>query len=367
MMKITDLSVTLFNWNSAPWRAGNVTFGDHKLLGVVTVQTDEDIEGHAFLGSSRQGAEAYVGPLMEFVKPVIVGRNPLDIGAIWNRLWKLNRNVSTNAIGAVDVALWDAAGKVAGLPIHRLLGSCRDRVPVYASSGWLPTPEAYGEEALHFKSLGWNAYKIHPHGIPGDDIKICSAVRHAVGDDMVLMLDSMWAYGYEDAVRVGRAIEALDYFWYEDPLAEEDLYNSIKLRNKLDIPIMSTEYAPGRLYGMAQWIQQMATDFLRGDVAVSGGITPLVKIAHLAEAFRMKCEIHHGGNSLNNVANLHVTMAINNCDYYEVFPSSGSNKYGLVEDIEADDQGFVYAPEKPGLGYDIDWDLVEREKTQIIG
>ena len=365
-MKITDLSVTLFNWNSKPWRAGNITFGDHKLLGVVTVHTDEDIEGYAFLGSSRQGADAYVGPLMEFVKPVIIGQNPLDIGVIWNRLWKLNRNVSTNAIGAVDVALWDVAGKVAGLPIHRLLGTCRDRVPAYASSGWLPTPEAYGEEALHFKSLGWPAYKIHPHGIPGDDIKICRAVRHAVGDDMILMLDSMWAYGYEDAVRVGRAIEALDYFWYEDPLAEEDLYNSIKLRNKLDIPIMSTEYAPGRLYGMAQWIQQMATDFLRGDVAVSGGITPLVKIAHLAEAFRMKCEIHHGGNSLNNVANLHVTMAINNCDYYEVFPSNGSNKYGLVEDIEVDDQGFVYAPEKPGLGYDIDWDLVAREKTQIV-
>ena len=76
---------------------------------------------------------------------------------------------------------------------------------------------------------------------------------------------------------------------------------------------MSTEYAPGRLYGMAQWVQQMATDILRGDVAVTGGITPLVKIAHMAEAFRMKCEIHHGGNSLNNVANLHVTMAVPNC------------------------------------------------------
>ena len=85
----------------------------------------------------------------------------------------------------------------------------------------------------------------------------------------------------------------------------------------------------------------MATDILRGDVAVTGGITPLIKIAHLAEAFRMKCEIHHGENSLNNVANLHVTMTVNNCDYYEVFPSSGANKFGLVEDIEVDDQGLV--------------------------
>ena len=108
------------------------------------------------------------------------------------------------------------------------------------------------------------------------------------------------------------------------------------------------------------------SDKLRGDVAVTGGITPLIKIAHLAEAFRMKCEIHHGGNSLNNVANLHVIMAMNNCDYYEVFPSSGANKFGLVEDVEVDSQGLVYAPERPGLGYEIDWELIEREKVQVV-
>ncbi|HEY7709946.1 MAG TPA: enolase C-terminal domain-like protein [Candidatus Entotheonella sp.] len=365
-MKITDVSVTMFNWNSASWQTGTGSFGGKRLLGIVTVHTDAGVEGHAFLGSSRQGADAYAGPLIEFVKPFIVGQNPLDSGAIWERMWKMNRSVSTNAIGAVDVALWDIAGKVAGLPIHRLLGTCRDRVPAYASSGWLPTPEAYGEEAQHFQSLGWPAYKIHPHGTAKPDIDICRAVRQAVGDDMILMLDSMWSYGYADAVRVGRAIEELDYFWYEDPLVEEDMYNYIKLRNKLDIPIMSTEYAPGRLYGMAQWVQHMATDILRGDVAVTGGITPLIKIAHLAEAFKMKFEVHHGGNSLNNVANLHVTMAITNCDYYEVFPCSGANKYALVEDIEVDDQGLVYAPEKPGLGYEIDWELVEREKVQVV-
>ena len=173
------------------------------------------------------------------------------------------------------------------------------------------------------------------------------------------MLDSMWAYTYEEALRVGRAIEALDYFWYEDPLAEEDIYGYVKLHSKLDIPIMATEYAPGGFYGMAQWVHQGATDILRGTWLSRGGVTPLVKIAHLAEAFRMKCEIHHGGNSLNNVANLHVTMAIPNCDYYEVFPASGANKYGLVADIEVDERGLVHAPEEPGLGYEIDWDLVK--------
>ena len=360
-MKVTDLSVKMVRW-----KTGSGPFGGEKLLGVVTVHTDEGVQGHAFLGSSRQGADAFVGPLMEFVKPILMGSNPLDIGAIWVKMWKTNRSVSTYAIGAVDVALWDIAGQVAGLPIHRLLGTCRDSVPAYASSPWHSSPEEYAEEALHFRSLGWTAYKIHPHGVPSEDMEICRVVRDAVGDDMVLILDSTWSYGYEDALKVGRVAESLGYLWYEDPLAEEDICNYVKLKSKLDIPIISTEFAPGRFYGMAQWILQGATDALRGDVAVTGGITPLIKVAHMAEGFRMKCELHHGGNSLNDVANLHVIMAIGNCDYYEVFPAHGANKYGLVKDVEVDGQGLIYAPEKPGLGYEIDWELVEREMVQEV-
>ena len=366
-MKITNIKVTMFNWKQSAWKTGvGTTFGGATLLGILTVETDEGIEGNAFLGSSRQGADDLAGPMLKFLKPLLIGRNPLDIGAIWWDMWKENRSVTTNAIGAIDVALWDIAGKVAGLPIHRLIGTCRDSVPAYSSTAWHATTEEYAAEAQYFQSLGWTAHKIHPHGEPKMDIKICQAVREAVGNDMTLMLDSMWAYCYEDALRVGRAIEELDYFWYEDPLVEEDIYNYVKLHDKLDIPIMSTEYAPGRLYGMAHWIQSYATDILRGDVAVSGGISPLIKIAHIAEGFGMKFEIHHGGNSLNNVANLHVTMAIRNCDYYEVFPANGANKYALVNDIEVDDKGLVYAPTAPGLGFEIDWDLVKREFAQEV-
>ena len=105
-MKITDLKVTMFKWNFAPWKTGvGTAFGGQKLLGVMTITTDEGIEGHSFLGSSRQGADAFTGPLIEFIKPMLMGRNPLDIGAIWKQMWKQNRSVSTNAIGAVDVAL----------------------------------------------------------------------------------------------------------------------------------------------------------------------------------------------------------------------------------------------------------------------
>jgi L-alanine-DL-glutamate epimerase-like enolase superfamily enzyme len=366
-MKVTNIKVDMFNWRSEAWKTGvGTTFGDTRQLGIVTVETDDGISGNAFLGSSRMGADHFVRGLIEFIKPLVVGRDPQDIGSIWWDMWKMNRSVSTYVIGAIDICLWDINGKIAGQPIHRLLGTCKESVPVYSSTAYHATKEEYAEEAVGIKEMGWVAHKIHPHGDPRVDIEISRAVRKAVGDDMKLMLDSMWAYKYADALRVGRAIEELDFYWYEDPLVEEDIYNYVKLHDKLDIPIMSTEYAPGRYYGMTPWITQYATDILRGDVAVTGGITPLVRLCHLAEGFNMKCEIHHGGNSLNNVANLHVTMAVPNCEFYEFFPCTGANVYGLVKDIEFDDKGLVHAPTGPGLGYEIDWDLVKREHTATV-
>ena len=366
-MKIVNVRFVLFRWPCKTWKIGQgVTLGGTKPLGIVEIETDEGISGNAFLGSARFPADHFTKSLLEFVKPMILGRDPRDIGAIWSQLWKMNRDVFTQVIGAIDICLWDINGKLADQPIHRLIGTCKKRVPAYSSTAYHETTEAYAQEALHFKELGWKAHKIHPHGFPAADIEICRKVREAVGADMTLMLDASWAYGFENALRVGRAIEELDFYWYEDPLAEEDIYNYVKLLGKLDIPVMSTEFAPGRLYGMAQWIMQYATDMVRGDVAVFGGITPLIRLCHLADGFKLKCEIHHGGNSLNNVANLHVTMAVPNCEFYEVFPCTGANKFGLIEDIEVDSNGFVYAPEKPGLGYEIDWDLVSRNHMATL-
>ena len=367
-MKITDVTLTMVAWavpkGSYPGQA--VAFGGDKELAVITVSTDEGVNGYSFMGSAMRSAVDNAGLLLTYLKPVLIGQNPLDVGRLWHKLWRCNRFASLVAISALDIALWDIAGKVANLPIHRLLGTCRDSVPAYASSAYMPATQDYAEEAIYYKSQGWKAYKIHPHARPDEDIEISRVVRNAVGDDMVLMLDSCWAYGYEDAVRVGRAIEELGFYWYEDPLPEDDIYNYVKLRQKLDIPILATEYAPGGLYGLTPFILQGATDILRGDVRVKGGITALNKICHLAEAFRMKCEIHHGGNSLNNVANLHVTMAVENCEYFEVLLPEAAQKYGLVYDIEVDRQGLVHAPEKPGLGYEIDWELVKSKQTRVL-
>jgi len=368
-VKVTDVTLTLFAWRGIPsTQYGRHTgrFGGESQLGLLTVKTDAAVEGHAFLGSAMRGAHLDAASLIQYLKPVVLGQDPLERERLYQAMSQRSRATTLRAIGAMDVALWDIAGKVAALPIHRLLGSYRDRVPAYASSAVLGSKEAYAEEAARFKAEGWTAYKIHPPTDPAVDIEICRAVRKAVGDGFTLMLDSTWAYDYPAALRVGRAIEELGFYWYEDPLADDDIYNYVKLKAQLHIPILATEYAPGGFTAFAPWIVARATDFLRGDVAVKGGITSLVKTAHLAEAFHMNFEVHHGGNSLNNLANLHVIMAIKNCEFFEVLLPAGAQKYGLVHDIEVDGAGFVHAPEGPGLGAAIDFALVERGKLSVL-
>ena len=177
------------------------------------------------------------------------------------------------------------------------------------------------------------------------------------------MRESTWSYESPDALRVGGTIQDLGFYWYEDPLPYDDIYSYVKLKQVLVIPLMATEMPMSGPTSYAPWVMNQATDYLRGDVALKGGLTSCLKTAHLAEAFQMNYEVHHGGNSLNNIANLHLIMAIPNCEYFEVLLPDDVQKHGLVQDIEVDSKGLVYAPEGPGLGAEIDFDLIERNKV----
>ncbi|MBL6954836.1 MAG: mandelate racemase [Alphaproteobacteria bacterium] len=368
-MKIDDVTLTLFAWDDIPaTRYGNHTgqFSGSSQLGLLTIRTDDGLEGHAFLGSASFSADQDGLGLIKNLKPLIMGEDPRDREKLYRRLWSKNRYCTLRAIGAVDVALWDLGAKAANMPLYKMLGAYRDKVPAYASSAVLSDPAAYAEQAVQFRDQGWAAYKIHPPTQWQTDIKVCEAVRAAVGDDYKIMLDSTWSYNYEEAIKVGRAIEGLGFHWYEDPLADDDMYNCIKLREKLDIPLMATEYSPGGFTSYVPWLLNRATDYLRGDVAVKGGITSILKTAHLAQAFAMNYEVHHGGNSLNNYANLHVILAIANCQFFEVLLPSEAQKYGIIDDLTPDSDGFIHAPTGPGLGANIDFDLIERKKLTVL-
>ncbi len=368
-MKITDLTVTMFE-RTIP----KASYGRHTLpgtgtlsMGLVTVSTDSGISGHAFLGSPVRTAELDAQSLIIALKSVVVGRDPLQREAIYKDLARRSGLSTWRCIGAVDVALWDIAGKIANLPIYQLIGGFKEKAPAYASSpGWADV-ERYVEEAQMVKSLGYAAYKIHPPRLdPDEDLAVARAVRKAVGDDYRLMFDSTGVYNYVQALRVGKELQDLGFYWFEDPLPFEDIYNYTKLKQKLDIQIVATELSPGAFHAYEPWISQKATDALRGDVALKGGITSCVKTAHLAEGFRMNYELHHGGNSLNNVANLHVFCAIQNTEYFEVVLPDEAQKCGLIQDLVVGPDGFVHVPKGPGLGVEIDFDLIERSKTRVL-
>ena len=368
-MRITDLSVTMFEWRGLPaasYSDKNPAAQATPELGLVSIETDAGITGHSFLGASFRSARLDVLSLTGHLKSAVMGQDPLEHERLWQVLSRRIRATTYRCIGAIDVALWDIAGKVAKLPIHQMLGTCRRKVPAYVSSSVLASHEAYLEQAGAMREAGFRAYKVHPPAGLDATIRLCRALRDLLGPDYRLMIDPAGAFSYPEALRLGRVLEELDFYWYEDPLAEDDVGNYVKLRQKLDIPLMATEYSPGGFHAYAPWLMAQATDYLRGDVAIKGGLTAILKAAHLAEAFHMNFEIHHGGNSLNNFANLHVMMAIDNCEYFEVLLPERAQKYGLIKDIEVDSEGFVHVVDEPGLGAQIDFELIRRNTTEII-
>lgn len=366
---ITDVSLTIFRWTGLPrvTYTRNATGADGEgRLGLVTVTTDAGICGHAFLGASFRPVDIDARGLIDNLKPIVLGQNPLDRERLYKEMMTQNRSIMFRPIGAMDVALWDIAGKVAGLPIYRLIGSCRESLPAYASSATLGSIEEYEQQALEAKAAGYHAYKAHPPKDRSLHIPLLRRLREVVGDDYGLMYDPAAIYSYGEAVKIGRVLEELDYLWFEDPLPVDDAYNLSKLCAELDIPVMSTEYAWGGFLGYASWITQRATDALRGDVALKGGITGVLKSAHLAEAFNMKYELHHGGNSLNNLANAHVALGISNCDYFEVILPHTVQKYGLKTELSLDEMGHIRPFDGPGLGADIDFDLIARMTVEVL-
>src|SRR5262252_4329327 len=364
-MKIDAVELTLFAWDDVPptqYTSGAQNQSGKSNLALLSIKTTAGIEGNAFLGSAVNPAETDAGALIRFLKPVLMGNDPLAREDLHAAMRARQRHLGLRAIGACDTALWDIAAKAAGMPLNVFLGSTRSSIGAYASSQVLDSAAAYAEEAEEFRSDGWKAYKIHPPHGPDLDIKVCEAVRKAVGDDYTLMLDSTWSYRYPEALRVGRAIERLGFLWYEDPLNEEDIYCYVKLAQKLDIPILATEYPAGDIGSYAVWLTERATDYLRGDIPQKGGLTTMLKTAHLAEAFHMNYEVHHGGNSLNNMAQLHFACAIRNTTYFEVLLPHGAHKYGLKNDIAIDKNGLAHCPREPGIGAKINFDLIKRKQ-----
>jgi L-alanine-DL-glutamate epimerase-like enolase superfamily enzyme len=331
--------------------------------GVGRITTSDGIEGIATFWAARSGAitDAY---LSDVIAPVILGHSIHDREKIWHDFWNIDRHGAFFPVflpGPIDVALWDAAARTAGLPLHRYLGSYRTSMPVYASSLWLPAIDDYVREALHYKERGFKAYKVHPCGPSSMDMAIHAAVREAVGPDMILMTDPVAEYTLPEAIRVARHLEQLGYYWFEEPFRDYELDKYAKLAAAVDIPIVGTETTRGGPWGVAQAIKADALDMVRADVSWKGGITGTLKVCHLAEAHGINCELHTTTMGPMDVANLHVACAVRNSEYFELFVPEDTFQLPMKQSLRdlMDADGNIHVPEGPGLGIDIDWDVVD--------
>ncbi|MHB8992176.1 MAG: enolase C-terminal domain-like protein [Chloroflexota bacterium] len=363
-MKITDVKVQCYSYPMVALHRAR--FGATQEATLVRIQTDEGLEGYA-TARSQGGTSGRViaEAVLATARPRLIGEDPSRREMLWQRLFALDRAsyLPIFVTGAIDVALWDLAGKALGAPVWKLLGGYRESLPAYASSAPLPTIDAYVAEAQAYRERGWKAYKMHPFCDPILDVELCKAVRAAVGPEMALMLDPMGSYDHRQALLVGRELEKLGFYWYEEPLNDYDLRGYAELCRALDIPVVAAEVVAGSFRSTAQYITQGAGDILRADVYWRGGITGVMKTAHLCEAFGIKAELHHGATPLMDVANLHCAVAMGNCDYFEVLVPEDSYRYGLKEYPQVDAEGNVRAPIGPGLGVEIDWDYLENHTT----
>ena len=310
--------------------------------------------GRSSLGSGHLAAAS--------LRPFFVGRNALDREAAWqdwrvaDRWW---HHLPIYLYGPVDCCLWILAAQAAGQPLWRYIGGVRSEVPVYASSLVLPDVEAYAAEAATVRDAGFKAYKTHPPGRDFDeDVAIHRAVREAVGPDFALMADPVAAYSLEQAVRFGRELEALGYQWLEEPLPDENFAALRELTRILDIPVVGTEVLAKHPYSVAECVSTRVVDAVRADVSWTGGITGSLKTARLAEAFHMNCELHTTIFHPLELVNLHLNGAVANSTYLELLWPTGQFDFGLQAPLPIKD-GIARMPESPGLGIDLDWDLID--------
>ena len=335
---------------------------------VVTMKTDEGIEGTSF-GFAGRGVEMAGQVAATSLKPFFLGKDPLARERHWKEFRTYDRwwnHVPIYSYGPFDNCLWDIAGKVAGMPVYKLLGFYRERVPVYGSSLVLPSPQAYADQALEVKGAGFHAYKLHPPGDYEFDLKAYRACREAVGPDYRLMADPVAAYSYDQALRMGRELEKLDYYWFEEPLFDVDFHSLRKLTAKLDIPVCGTEVLAGSHYSTAECITTGVVDMVRTDVSWKGGITAVMKTAHLAESFGVRCEVHTAIYHPLELINLHCCCAISNCEFLELLVPVETMDFGLSTKLIIDAEGYAHPPEKPGLGPDYDWDFIENCTTRVL-
>ncbi|HIF72876.1 MAG TPA: mandelate racemase/muconate lactonizing enzyme family protein [Dehalococcoidia bacterium] len=339
-------------------------YSKHHETTVIKIETDTGIIGWG-------EAQSPVSPrtthtiIEDLVRPLIMGRDPFDIEAIWTRNYGAMRERGhptgfyIDAIGGTDIALWDIVGKATGKPVHKLAGGrYRDKIKLYAGiSG--TDPEKVADKAEEHVGYGYQALKLHLLLDAEGVAEIASTVRKRIGPSIMLMCDVHMRQSVSSAIKLGRELEKLDFTWLESPLVPEDIPGAVALSEALDMAVAIGEWSRTR-YEMREAFERRAYDIVMHDIARTG-ITEGHRIGTIADTYNIPVAPHVGGGGILSVAST-VEYSASCSNFMIMEHSHHANRYknAITAQEYGPKNGFFEPSDKPGLGIEIDQSLVEK-------
>ncbi len=320
-MKITKVTSHVLQYDMPELLGYSQQYYDKRTAHLVEVETDEGITGWGECFGPGNVAIANKAIVERVIQPLVLGENPLNRDVLWHKVYNLLRDhgqkgMPMQSLSGVDIALWDIAGKVAGLPLHMMIGGKhRDDIPVYGYGMMLrPEPvyelaKRFEDEAASIKGMGFAATKMKIGLGPKDDVKLAEAVRRGVGDEFPFMADANHCYTTSDAFFVGHALEELDAYWFEEPIAPEDLDGYRELRAGLKVNISGGEAEFNR-WGWRNLLEARALSIAQPEVCALGGISEYLRVLALCHAHFTPVINHVWGSAIAVATNMHLLAAM---------------------------------------------------------
>ena len=320
-MKITKITSHVLGYDLPETLGYSQQYYKKRTSHIVEVETDEGVTGWGECFGPGNIAFANKGIVEKVIQPIVLGMQALDRDVIWHKVYNLMRDhgqkgMPLQALSGVDIALWDIAGKAANLPLYKMIGGAhRDKVEVYGY-GMMLRPEninslisRFKEESAEIKEMGFKALKMKVGVGPKDDIKLIEAVRRGIGDNFRFMVDANHGYTTHDALYVGRAMEEFSPYWFEEPVAPEDLDGYRELRAALKVNISGGEAEFNR-WGWRKLLESRGLDIAQPEVCALGGISEYLRVLALCHSHFTPVVNHVWGSAIAVAVNLHLLAAM---------------------------------------------------------
>ena len=320
-MKISSIKSYVLRYELDKELGYSQQYYKHRTAHLVEIETDEGITGwgECFGPGNIALANKYI--VEKVIQPLIIGEDPINKEYIWHKVYNLLRDsgqkgMPIQALSGIDIALWDILAKKAKLPLYQLLGGkTNNKIPVYGYGMMLQKKsveelcELFKKEANQIKEKNFKAMKMKIGLGPKEDLKLVSAVRETIGNKFKLMVDANHAYNKNDALYVGKGLDEMEIYWFEEPVAPEDYDGYKELKEKLKTNIAGGE-AEFTKYGWNQLIKNNCIDIAQPEVCGLGGITEYLKVSALAQSNFIPIVNHVWGSALSVAVNLHLLTSL---------------------------------------------------------